>query len=76
MEVPRGYFVRFLEALGEDGAGVVAIDGKTLRRSFDKAKDGSAVHVVTAFAADVKLVRGGGGGRQRDCRGGGAPRPS
>lgn len=51
-------FGRFLEALGEDGAGVVAIDGKTLRRSFDKAKGASALHVVTAFAADAKLVIG------------------
>lgn len=51
-------FGRFLEALGEGGAGVVAIDGKTLRRSFDKAKGGAALRVVTAFAADAKLVIG------------------
>lgn len=31
-------FGRFLEALGADGAGVIAIDGKTLRRSFDRAR--------------------------------------
>jgi len=59
-------FGRFLEALGEDGAGVVAIDGKTLRRSFDKAKGASALHVVTAFAADAKLVIG-----QKAVEGGG-----
>ncbi len=46
-------FGRFLEVLGEDGAGVVAIDGKTLQRSFDRAAGRSALHVVTAFAAAV-----------------------
>ena len=39
---------QFLEALGEAGAGVIAIDGKTLRRSFDRAAGRSALHVVTA----------------------------
>lgn len=53
-----GAFGRFLEVLGEDGAGVVAIDGKTLRRSFDRAAGKSALHVVTAFAADARLVIG------------------
>jgi predicted transposase YbfD/YdcC len=51
-------FGRFLEGLGEDGRGVVAIDGKTLRRSFDRAAGGSALHVVTAFACDARLVLG------------------
>jgi len=36
-----GCFARLLDALCEDGAGVVAIDGKTLRRFFDKAKGAS-----------------------------------
>jgi predicted transposase YbfD/YdcC len=53
-----GCFGRFLEALGVDGAGVVAIDGKTLRRSFDRAAGASALHVVTAFAAEARLVIG------------------
>lgn len=51
-------FSRFLEALGADGGGVVAIDGKTLRRSFDRASGCSAPHVVTAFAAQAQLVIG------------------
>ena len=29
---------------------VVAIDGKTLRRSFDKANGKSAIHMVSAWA--------------------------
>ena len=57
-EALSGCFARLLDALGEDGAGVVAIDGKTLRRSFDKAKGASALHVVTAFATEARLVIG------------------
>lgn len=51
-------FGRFLEALGADGAGIIAIDGKTLRRSFDRAAAKSPLHVVTAFAAEAQLVLG------------------
>lgn len=51
-------FGRFLEQLGSEGAGVVAIDGKTLRRSFDRAAGRSALHVVTAFASEARLVIG------------------
>ncbi len=49
-------FARFLEHLGEVGPGIIAVDGKTLRRSFDAAAGRSALHVVTAFAAERKLV--------------------
>lgn len=51
-------FASFLDELGEDGLGVVAIDGKTLRRSFDRAAGKSALHVVTAFAADRRMTIG------------------
>lgn len=51
-------FSAFLDQLGEKGAGVLAIDGKTLRRSFDKAAGGSPLHVVSAFASDRRLVLG------------------
>jgi predicted transposase YbfD/YdcC len=53
-----GCFAAFLDDLGADGAGVLAIDGKTLRRSFDRAAGRSALHVVTAFAAGARLVVG------------------
>lgn len=49
-------FGRFLEALGADGAGVIAIDGKTPRRSFDRAAARSPLHVVTAFASRVCAI--------------------
>ena len=48
----------FLDSLGEDGARVMAIDGKTLRRSYDRAAGRSALHVVTAFAAGARIVLG------------------
>jgi predicted transposase YbfD/YdcC len=51
-------FQQFLDHLGEDGRGVLAIDGKTLRRSFDRAAGRSALHVVTAFAAGARMVVG------------------
>lgn len=48
----------FLDAVGAGGAGVVAIDGKTLRRSFDAASRGNPLAVVTAFASASRLVIG------------------
>jgi predicted transposase YbfD/YdcC len=51
-------FERFVEGLGAAGAGMVAIDGKTLRRSFDRAAGASPLHVVTAFATEARLVLG------------------
>ncbi len=49
-------FAAFLDGLGADGAGVIAIDGKTMRRSFDRAAGRSPLHVVTAFAADARMT--------------------
>jgi predicted transposase YbfD/YdcC len=37
---------------------VVAIDGKTLRRSYDSASGASAIHMVSAWAAANSLVLG------------------
>ena len=45
---------------GMDGnsSNVIAIDGKTLRRSFDRASQQSAIHLVSAWAASTRLVLG------------------
>jgi len=51
-------FGRFATDLGQAGAGVVAIDGKTLRRSFDTAANRSSLAVVTAFASATRTVIG------------------
>ncbi len=40
------------------GAEVVALDGKTVRRSFDSAKSQSAIHLVSAWASANRLVLG------------------
>lgn len=53
-----GCFGRFVDRLGTAGQGVLAIDGKTLRRSFDRAAKGSALHVISAFACERRLVLG------------------
>ena len=37
---------------------VVAIDGKTVRRSFDHGREQSALHVVSAWASEQGLVMG------------------
>lgn len=59
-------FGQFVEALGEAGEGVVAIDGKTLRRSFDTAAKRSPLSVVTAFASATQTVIGQEGFRAGD----------
>jgi len=46
------------ELWGPGTAKHVAIDGKTLRRSFDRAAGRSAVHSVAAFASERGLVLG------------------
>lgn len=51
-------FGRFVDDLGAAGTGVVAIDGKTLRRSFDAAAGRSPLAVVTAFASATQTVIG------------------
>ena len=38
------------------GLGVIAIDGKVLRRSFDKASGKSPLHMVSAWGCDQRLV--------------------
>jgi len=51
-------FASFLNALGQGGSGVIAIDGKTMRHSVDRVAGKSALHVVRAFAADTRLTIG------------------
>ena len=38
--------------------GVVAIDGKTLRGSGEKASDLDAIHMVSAFATENEIILG------------------
>ncbi len=38
--------------------GVVGVDGKTLRRSFDTTSNKAAIHMISAWTCDRKLVPG------------------
>jgi len=52
-------FVRWTEALRESiDRDIAAIDGKTLRRSFDHAASQGAIHMVSAWANANRLVLG------------------
>jgi hypothetical protein len=52
----RGSFQRFMAQFSEQCQGVVAIDGKVLRRSFDRASGKSALHMVSAWGCEQRLV--------------------
>ena len=49
-------FLNWVRSLNEKIAGVVALDGKTLRRSHDAANGKKALHMVGAWAAENRLV--------------------
>jgi predicted transposase YbfD/YdcC len=56
-------FARWMQALVESTAGrVVAIDGKTLRHSIDRASGKSALHMISAWAVENGVSLG-----QRAC---------
>jgi hypothetical protein len=44
------------DARNGEGQRHVAIDGKTLRRSFDNFLDRRAAHILSAFASDTALA--------------------
>ena len=49
-------FQRFMARFADTVRGVVAIDGKVLRRSFDRASEKSALHMVSAWGCEQRLV--------------------
>ena len=51
-------FVAWVAALTGTPEGVIAIDGKTVRRSGRKKADNPPIHMVSAFAARQRLVLG------------------
>lgn len=61
----RASFLRFMRHFAERaqlggvaGGVVIAIDGKTLRRSYDRAAGASPLHLVSAWAVEQRLVLG------------------
>lgn len=49
-------FFLWVGSLAEHISGVIAIDGKTLRRSHDRLNGKKALHMVSAWAAENRLV--------------------
>jgi predicted transposase YbfD/YdcC len=52
----RAAFQRFMASFSKTLEGVVAIDGKVLRRSFDRASGKSPLHMVSAWGCKQRLV--------------------
>lgn len=51
-------FINWVTCMRHAIKGVVAIDGKTLRRSFDKAGNKGPIHMVSAWCSEQNLVLG------------------
>lgn len=52
-------FLRWVHAIRDRTAGqVVAIDGKTVRHSYDRGTDTAAIHLVSAWAQANRLILG------------------
>jgi predicted transposase YbfD/YdcC len=49
-------FLQWVQSISEEIKGVIAIDGKTLRRSHDRANEKKALHMVSAWASENRLV--------------------
>ncbi len=58
-EIFQQCFLSWVQSISEITKGeVVAIDGKTLRRSYDKANNKAAIHMVSAWATNSGIVLG------------------
>lgn len=49
-------FVQWVQGISQRVKGVIAIDGKTLRRSHDHESEKKALHIVSAWAVENRLV--------------------
>lgn len=53
------YFIEWMKQVAHITNGeVIAIDGKTLRGSYDKCDDKAAIHMVSAYATSNRLILG------------------
>ena len=57
-EAFQKWFLGFMRQFAQGCEGVLAVDGKTLRRSYDRAEAQSPLHLVSAWAAEQRLVLG------------------
>ena len=51
-------FRRWTKAISNNHSDIIAIDGKTLRHSYDNADGKSSIHIVSAWACENKMVFG------------------
>ena len=51
-------FIAWVERFTTAVRGVVAVDGKTLRRSFDRAAKQGPIHMISAWSSQQRLVLG------------------
>jgi len=58
MEQFQHCFMTWIGSLHEVLEGVIAVDGKTLRRSFDTPSSKAAIHMISAWACEQKLILG------------------
>ncbi|HEY4385534.1 MAG TPA: ISAs1 family transposase [Ktedonobacteraceae bacterium] len=49
-------FVQWVQGISKTVQGMISIDGKTLRRSHDQATGKKALHLVSAWAVENRLV--------------------
>jgi predicted transposase YbfD/YdcC len=55
----KEYFLSWVkEIMNSIDGEVIAIDGKTIRHSFDKVKEKNAIHIVSAWATENMIVLG------------------
>ena len=52
------WFIGFMRQFAEGSGGILAVDGKTLRRSYDRAEQLSPLHLVSAWAEEQRLALG------------------
>ena len=57
-EAFQRWFPGFMEQFAEGIEGVVAVDGNTLRSSYDRAEGQSALHPVSAWVEERRLALG------------------
>lgn len=49
-------FLNWVQSVSEEIRGVIAVDGKTLRRSHNRAEGKNALHLVSAWASENRMV--------------------
>jgi hypothetical protein len=57
-ELFKSCFMAWIDSLRDDDPDIIAVDGKTSRRSHDRRKGRNPLHLVSAWAARQRIVLG------------------